>query len=876
MSSSWRRDFRVVVIFSALAALAWLCWKGARDPAIPLLPPGPGGWIIYPSPPHAKINVDKDVPSDFVRELVLASVPERAEIRWRAFRRSELSVNEKTISLPAQMNGNWKRISRLDAKEFLRPGTNTIEVTVWNSNGPPALSLCLDVDGASVKTDHDWSVSVAGSVWRSALLASATAQFGEGSDLLGLEETGPALRECWPWLCVLLAFSVLAAAGLEFAMGRVGEVSGFKYCRWGAAVVAAVWVLLFVHNAFLLPKSIGFDASAHLQYISYIQDHKSLPSPKDGWEMFQGPLYYVLSACVLWAGHLKTSQWDGLLLLRWLNVAIGAANVALIYAGLRLVFPGHWKKQAAGALLAAFLPAQICLLHYTTNETLSATLMTAAFYLCLRILRAPAPATGLHAGLGCILGLALLAKVSAIVFMPVIFAVLAGKLILERQTGPMQWLRTIALAALCAALVAGWRYVGVWQEFGNPLIGNWDPRIAAPWWQDPGCHTAGYFLSFGRSLTAPLFSGFDSFWDCFYTTLWGDGLAGGAAATSNLPPWNYSLMDAGFLLALAPSALVLTGLCAAVARCLQKPDLTYLLLIGTACSAGFAVLYMSMKLAFYSQGKCFYGLPALLPFCVFGVLGLDFWARRGRIARVVLGAAMLMWVCNVYASFWIRPGALQTEVYTALAKSAKGVDEVDARRAVDKLLQDNPTNVTGLVLRSEQAGPAEAVEGLREVLRSDPGSGEIAMRLAFRLRDLSQTNEAFALAQHAAALAPENLQAATLACGLATEMGKNEEALDAGRLALGLDPGDPTLHLNVGCAWANLRDPAAANRQFQMVLALNPPPAMEEQAHFYLGRLLAGQPARKAEAVAQFQAALRLEPDNAECRRELEKLQSVR
>ena len=430
--------------------------------------------------------------------------------------------------------------------------------------------------------------------------------------------------------------------------------------------------------------------------------------------MFQGPLYYVLSACVLWAGHLKTSQWGGLLLLRWFNLLIGGANIALIYFGLRLIFPGEVKKQAAGALLAAFLPAQICLLHYTTNETLSATLMTAAFYLCLRILCAPAPAVGLHAGLGCVIGLALLAKVSAIVFMPVIFAVLAGKLILERQTGPMQWLRAIGLAGLCAALVAGWRYVGVWREFGSPLVGNWDPRVAAPWWQEPGCHTAGYFLSFGRSLTAPLFSGFDSFWDCFYTTLWGDGLAGGAAAANNLPPWNYSLMEAGFLLALAPSALVLTGVCAAVARCLRKPDLTFLLLVGTAGCGGFAILYMSMKLAFYSQGKCFYGLPALLPFCVFGVLGLDFWARRGRIARVVLGAAMLMWLCNVYASFWIRPGALQTGSITALAKSAKGVDDVDARRAVDRLLQDNPTDVTGLVLRKRAGWTGESGRGFAQ------------------------------------------------------------------------------------------------------------------------------------------------------------------
>ena len=585
-------------------------------------------------------------------------------------------------------------------------------------------------------------------------------------------------------------------------------------------------------------------------------------------------IIYSPQACSA-LGHLKTSQWAGLLLLRGLNIVTGAANVAFIYGSLRLVFPGEWKKQIAGALLAAFLPAQICLLHYTTNETLSATLMSAALFLCLRILSQPKPTLGLCVALGCVLGLALLAKVSAVVFFPVIFAVLAGKLILERQIALGQWMRTIGVIGGCALLVAGWRYVRLWKEFGSPLVGNWDPRISPAWWQPPGYHTAGYFLSWGKSLTAPLFSGFDSFLDCFYTTLWGDGLAGGSAATNSLPPWNYSLMDAGYLLALAPSALVLTGLCAALARCSRKPDLPFLLLVGTAGSAGFAVVYMTMKLAFYSQGKCFYGLPALLPLCVFAVMGMDFWARQGRLVRLVMGAAMLMWGLNVYASFWIRPDGLQTEIYTALSKSSGVSVDQDGRPTVDKLLRDHPANVTGLVLRSQSEEPANAVQTLRAAMLQNPSSGEIAMFLASRLRDVGQTNDALSMAEHAVDLAPENLQAANLACGLATQLGKSREALDAGRIALELDPGDPTLQFNVGCAWATLREPVEAIRQFEMLLALKPPTSLQAQAHFYLGRLLASQAGRKADAISHFEAALQLEPENADYRRALENLQSA-
>jgi Tfp pilus assembly protein PilF len=297
-------------------------------------------------------------------------------------------------------------------------------------------------------------------------------------------------------------------------------------------------------------------------------------------------------------------------------------------------------------------------------------------------------------------------------------------------------------------------------------------------------------------------------------------------------------------------------------------------LVGMAGSAGCAVLYMSLKLAFYSQSKCFYGLPALLPLCVFGVLGLDFWARRGRGAHAALSVALLLWLCNVYASFWIRPKALQTEVYTAMSQAPNGADDPAARRAVDQLLRTDPANETGLILKSQEEGAMPGAERLRQALRLNPNSGEIAKFLASHLNDLGRTNEALVMAERALALEPENLQAANQVCSLATELGKNQEALDAGRAALGMDPSDPTLQFNVGCAWANLRYPGEAIRQFQMLLALNPPAATEARAHFYLGRLLAGEPGRKAEAISHFQAALRLEPDNAACRQALEKLRA--
>ncbi len=873
---SWRVCSRVLLALSLLAGLGWLCWKGARDAAIPLLPPGPGEWIVYPTPPQSGAYLGQAVSADFERQFVLGTPPAQAELSWRAFRQSGLSINGIALPEAGQAGRNWKDVSRMDAAPYLRRGTNTISATVWNDNGPPALSLRLEIHGAAVATDEGWGVSVAGAAWRPARPAAATPEFGEGNALHGLEETGPALRESRARLCVFLLVASGLAGGLAHGMRRGAGAGGWNYWRWPALGLAAAWAVLFLHNSPLLPRDTGFDAPEHLKYISYVQEHRSLPAPDQGWEMYQPPLYYVLSACLLGVCHLDVSQPAGILLLRWWGALAGAANVALIFFCLRLIFPGQWTRQMAGALLAAFLPAQIYLLHYTTNETLAATLMSGAFYCCLRILRAPAAAAGWHAGLGCVLGLALLAKASAVLFLPVIFAVVAGKLILERQTAPGLWVRTVGLAGFFVLLAAGWRYAQVWRDYGSPLAGNWDARVITPWWQHPGYHTAGYFLSFGRALTAPLFSGFHSFWDSFYTTLWGDGLAGGRTSIDGLPPWNYGLMDAGFLLAIVPSALVLTGLTVAVARCLREPDLVFLLLVGAAGSAGFAMLFMSMKLAFYAQSKCFYGLPALLPFCVCGVLGLDFWARRGRGARAVLALALFFWLVNVYATFWIHPHSLQTEVSAAVADFYYGNDDRATGRAVERVLRADPANETGLVidalLRGRQEGPGAAAERLRRALRQHPKSGEIVKFLAPFARDLGETNEAAALAARAFALEPESPQAGKQACDLALQARKNQEALEAGRAALGLEPGDETVQFDVGCAWANLGHPAEAIRQFQMLLALKPSPPMEADAHFYLGRLLAGQPGGRAAAMAHYQAALLLDPANAACREALAQL----
>ena len=243
----------------------------------------------------------------------------------------------------------------------------------------------------------------------------------------------------------------------------------------------------------------------------------------------------------------------GVMVLRLLTMSFGLVHVVLVFLSLRLLFPAQIGRQMVGLVLAAFLPMQLYLSHYVTNETLAATLASATIYLCLRLVRAEKASVAGYAGLGSCLGAALLTKVTSILLVPFIVVAVAGKLLAARSALAVWW-RDLGRDARACFAVCGWYYLWIWLHFGTPLVGNWDAASGFRWWQDNGYHTLADFLRFGRSLVYPLFSSFSGFWDGIYSTLWGDGLCGGRGGFDIRPPWNYNLMIAGYLLALVPTS----------------------------------------------------------------------------------------------------------------------------------------------------------------------------------------------------------------------------------------------------------------------------------------------------------------------------------
>jgi Dolichyl-phosphate-mannose-protein mannosyltransferase len=599
----------------AMAALGCIAWS---DPAINfLLPDGRAEWIVFPTAVDARAHWVASLDAAFRREFVLANQPTTARLSIRAMRRAELRINGVPVRFP--LAHNWKETTSVEVGGQLHAGANGIEVRVFNNNGPPALWLSLTTDQLGLRSDTSWEASFAGSSWRQAALATAAKTPMAGNSVTGGEDTLDAMKKIWPFWILLIVIVSVAAFLWKITFKKFSKRS---LERLLLLIVVGLWLLLFWNNTRLLPFHAGFDSKEHLKYISYIQEHHALPLPNEGWEMYQPPLYYLIAAASLSAFKLSVNDPASIIVLRFLGGFVGIAQFLLVFLSLRLLLP--LRAALIGLLLAAFLPMHLYMAHYVTNEMLSAALVTATLYLCLRLLKSDTLRASQFAWVGLTLGAAMLAKATAILLLPIVIAAIAGRLTYARAPN-LVWARNLALLlAICFAM-CGWHYARIWLRFGTPLLGNWDAISGFTWWQDPGYHTLADFLRFGRSLIHPLFSGFAGLADGIYSTLWGDGLCGGVVSVNMA--WNQQPMAAGYLLALIPTMLMLAGAGVAITRFVRQPSSELFLLLGFCALVVLGLVFMTLKVPSYAQAKAFYALSALMPLCFFGALGWETLVR---------------------------------------------------------------------------------------------------------------------------------------------------------------------------------------------------------------------------------------------------------
>jgi len=625
---------------AALGPLAVLAWLAATSPALPVVAPGPAArWVMAPRPVSARLEqwgrVDVPVTS-FVRRFTRdADSPVR--LRVRALRGFALFANGAEV---ARDDGSrWREPRVVDLTPWLHAGENELRVDVARATGPALLEVAAE-GAPELASGPAWQVRVDGQALGSAIGADDTRAFPAAA---GVETPLEGARRRAGSLAALFALGagcLLAAVRLDAA--RAARAAA-RLPAASLALAVAGWAYVFVAKAARIPAAVGFDARHHLYYAAWIREKGSLPLATDGWSTYHPPLFHALSAPLLPAAGEPVGA-----LLKLIPLLGGLGVVFASHRLARRLFPRDPVARALAVAFAAVLPVNLYSACYFSNEPLHAALAGIALWLGVEAMLAERLRLTRAAALGAALGLAALAKFTALLWLPAASLFAGARALAIDRARPARALAMALLPAAVAALVAGWFYLRSWILLGDPLIGNWSlPGEAQRWWQQPGFHTPAWYAGFGEALARPYLAGFHSFWDALYSTFWGDGFIAGRSDPAHRHGfWSYDHMSAGYLAALPATALLVAGLLRALALAVADAEArvraAHAWLLAAAWSLAVAFLYLTLRLPFFAQAKAAYLLaiaPALAAWFALGAAGLDRWLADRRL----LAARALLW-----------------------------------------------------------------------------------------------------------------------------------------------------------------------------------------------------------------------------------------
>ncbi len=640
------------LVFGSGALLALRCSFApeiefvVQDPAAP--------WITDPRPVFTLIKQwgRAEVPlASFVRRFDLPRVPAAARLELRAHRSFRVSLNGAAVEALSAAPDSARRGARADVAGWLRAGPNELRIDVANSRGPPLLWARLELPSGLLATGPAWQVSVNGAEPAAAVAADDVRRHPSAA---GQPSTLRALARLAPWLLGIALLSVPAALALETP--RLRRLRP-RLPALALATAHAAWAWVFLARVIEIPLWMGFDALFHLEYVRFLLEERALPHATDGWSMYHPPLFYALAAAATEAGGALASERGAMLAVKALSFLCGLGTLWLSYALGRLLLPGRPGLVALAVLFTAALPLNLYMAAYVSNEPLHALLFGLATWAMVRAtLRGPLQTRDALL-VGGLLGLALLAKLTALLLAVSAAALAAYAILCIERAGVARAGARILAMLLPAVAVAGWFYVRGFLHYGRFVLGNWNlPGDGNTWWSHPGFHTPAYYLGFGEVLVRPFFSGFRSFWDALYSTFWGDGwVAAQPLVPMRHDQWNYDFMSVGYLLALPATALLFAGGARALREAFRGEDprqrAAWWFLLTLIYLMGYALLSLTVELPYFGQARASYALALISPIAVLFALGADAcdaalgrrgWHRARLAARAWLVACLVV------------------------------------------------------------------------------------------------------------------------------------------------------------------------------------------------------------------------------------------
>jgi tetratricopeptide (TPR) repeat protein len=233
---------------------------------------------------------------------------------------------------------------------------------------------------------------------------------------------------------------------------------------WFGAVLLALGVAARLHNAWAAPVLAGYDAFAHFTYVWFVAETGRAPMPTHGWSFFHPPLYYA-SMAALWNALPDVDPATRLRLGKLAVSALGCIPAFVVWKLVGRRHPGRAGIRLLATGLVLLLPMQLYSAGFLGNESLHAVCGALSLAAVLWLLREPSPLRAVV--LGVCLGLAMLAKFSAIAVVAACFAAVALSGLAHRRTGPA--LKTIALATVAMLAVCGWWYARNVSAYGTPF-----------------------------------------------------------------------------------------------------------------------------------------------------------------------------------------------------------------------------------------------------------------------------------------------------------------------------------------------------------------------------------------------------------------------
>jgi len=331
------------------------------------------------------------------------------------------------------------------------------------------------------------------------------------------------------------------------------------------ALIGAGLIVTYVRTTAFNART--HDLGSHLHYIKLVEQRHTIPNGTECWECHQPPLYYVVAAVVMHAGHWphpleNASRKDagkGAIALQDLSATTSFLTLLFWLSTIRLSLTTTYERVTASAL-ATFAPSLLIEGCKIGNDTLVICLASGAVWQLVKW-RASRRARHL-AGAGAFAALAILSKPSGLVAAAIVFASILMALVFRRdRRAPRFVWGAGASVALLGASLALWRYIVVhikkgvthqeWDSMGAQLRvqNHWKDFVSFDW----STFKDNPWLHFDASPAR------DQFWNYLLrSSLFGEGNTQDFATTA----YAYALV----VVALALAAFVACGFLICVAR----------------------------------------------------------------------------------------------------------------------------------------------------------------------------------------------------------------------------------------------------------------------------------------------------------------------